>query len=465
MEKNDVVTVKIEDITEDGSGIGHINGLAVFVKDTIPGDEAEIKIIKSKKHYAFGKIVKLIEESPDRVEPSCEVSRSCGGCTIMQLAYAAQLEYKKNKVINCIARLGGIPENEVRQKCEGIDGMDVPFDYRNKMQFPVGKDKYGKPVIGFYAGRTHSIVPVSDCRIGHPVNAEIITSVREYMIKHKTEPYDEVSGRGLVRHILTRVGFHTNQLLVTFVINGMDWDGAKDLVKPLQKAAQKYGLSLVSVSLNINMDKTNRILGNKCITVFGDNHIEETIGNVKFNISPLSFFQVNPVQTEKLYKKVLEYSALTGSEKVWDLYSGIGTISLFLAREAEHVYGVEIISDAVSNAKENAVENKIVNADFFEGAAEEILPELYNENKEKYMADIVVVDPPRKGCDEKLLATIAEMQPERMVYVSCDPATLGRDIAYLKLKGFEVEKWKAVDMFPHTCHVETVVLMSRVEGK
>lgn len=471
--KNEIYDVKIEDIGTEGQGIGHIDGEAVFVKDTLPGDFAKVKIIKAKKNLAYGRLMEVLEPSESRTEPRCEVARACGGCTLQHMDYNAQLEYKWNKVKELLKRVGGVDEPERLMEYVALKnqayGLEYPFHYRNKMQFPVGLDKEGKAVLGFYAGRTHSIIPLTDCVIGHPVNKYIIKVVKEYIDKYKISVYDEEKHVGLIRHILTRVGFHTNELMVCLVINGEKLLHAEELYEALFKAVEEYNtdtkkdIVFRSFMININKDKTNRILGFSSKVLKGEAFISDYIGDIKFNISPESFFQVNPEMTEKLYGKALEYAGLSGGETVWDMYCGIGTISLFLARKAAKVFGVEIVPQAIEDAEKNAELNGLTNAEFFVGKAEEIVPELYDKDADTYRADVVVVDPPRKGCDEKLLQTIVEMAPKRLVYVSCDPATLARDIKYLAENGFTLEKVAVFDQFSHGVHVETVVLMSHVK--
>lgn len=459
MKKDEEFQIRIEDLTEDGSGVGHVEGMAVFVKDAVPGDEALVKILRMKKNYAYGRLIRLIRASPWRTEPLCPEARPCGGCTIMQMSYAKQLEYKRNIVENCLRRIGGV--GNAADLGEGILGMDSPWHYRNKMQFPVGTDSSGNLITGFYAAHSHRIVPTEDCPIGHPVNRRILKTVKKYLNQQKIPAYDERTGKGILRHILTRVGFATGELMVCLVINAGNLPTADHLTEPLKKDAEAEGLKLVSLSLNVNQDRTNRILGSRIINLYGPGYLEDEIGGLRFRISPLSFYQVNPVQTEKLYQTACDYADLTGTEKVWDLYCGTGTISLFLAKHAGQVTGVEIVPDAVRDARKNAERNQIHNVEFFTGKAEEKAAELYQQNRRKYQADVVVVDPPRKGCDEKLLSTIVEMNPRRIVYVSCNPATLARDIKLLATSGYQVQKWKAVDMFPHSTNVETVVLLAK----
>lgn len=451
LQKNDMVTVKIEDITTAGEGIGKVDGYTLFIKDTIIGDVAEVKIIKAKKTYGYGRLINIITPSNNRVEPKCAVARACGGCQLQEMSYDGQLSYKQNMVKNNINRIGGISDFEM---CE-IIGMEEPYNFRNKAQFPVGQDNYGKLVMGFYATHSHTIIENMDCCIGAPINAGILAKVRDFMLRNNIKPYNESEHSGLVRHILIRVGSTTGQVMVCVVINGNSLPNSDELVKSLLEVD-----GIGSIMLNINKEKTNVILGKKVKTLWGKPYIEDYIGSIKYQISPLSFFQVNPNQTEKLYNKALEYADLCGDETVWDLYCGIGTISLFLAQKAKKVYGVEIIPEAIDDARNNAKLNNISNAEFFVGKAEEVLPAYYEEHKDEY-ADVIVVDPPRKGCDEELLKTIVLMAPKRVVYVSCDSATLARDLKYMSENGYKVVKVQPVDQFGHTVHVETVVLLSK----
>ncbi len=456
MNKNDISIVEIIDINQDGEGIGKVDGYTLFVKDTVVGDVAEIKVIKAKKSYGYGRLVKLIKPSEKRVIPRCPVARQCGGCQLQAYEYKEQLRLKEAMVRNNLERIGKVS----KYHCEPILGMEDPWRYRNKAQFPIGRDKSGNLIAGFYAGRTHSVIACEDCVLGAKENKEILSIVMDYMREYHVEPYCEESHTGLVRHVLIRKGYHTGHLMVCIVINGKQLPHGHILA---QRLAEIKGMK--SITINPNQEKTNVILGKEIIGLWGDLVIEDRIGDVWFEISPLSFFQVNPVQTEKLYRKVLEYAGLTGKEIVWDLYCGIGTISLFLAKNAGKVYGVEIVPAAIDNARQNAIKNKVKNAEFFVGKAEEVLPEWYKNNKEnnkdKVKVDVIVVDPPRKGCEEELLHTIVEMQPERIVYVSCDSATLARDLKKLGEMGYAVEKVQMVDMFPQTRHVETVVLFVR----
>ena len=355
------------------------------------------------------------------------------------------------KIENNLIRIGGFQKEEIPM--QPIIGMEDPYHYRNKAQFPVGCDKEGHLIAGFYAGRTHSIISNRKCYLGVEVNEQILNLVLAHMEAYDIPAYDEITGKGLVRHVLIRYGFQSKEIMVCLVVNGSRIPGAEDLIAKLREIP-----GMTSISLNINREKTNVILGRKGKLLWGQEYITDTIGPIAYQISPQSFYQVNPVQTQKLYEKALEYAGLEGNETVWDLYCGIGTISLFLAQKAKQVYGVEIVPAAIEDAKRNATLNHITNAEFFVGKAEEVLPEKYE--KEGIYADVIVVDPPRKGCEESVLATMVKMQPKRIVYVSCDSATLARDLKYLRGEGYEVKKVQGVDQFPHTVHVETVVLLS-----
>ncbi len=449
--KNDELIVEIEDIGSEGEGIGKFQGYTLFVKNALPGDKVKVKTMKCKKNYGYARLMEVIEASPYRVNPRCNIAGKCGGCSLQHLDYERQLEYKQNKVKNCLERIGGFKDEII---LEPIIGMDEPYNYRNKAQFPVSRDKDGKVVIGFYAGRTHSIIDTSHCHIQAEENDKIIEAIRSFLEEYRISIYDEEKHEGLVRHILTRVGFITGEIMVCIVINGTDLPHKEKLAESLSKIS-----GMTSISLNINKAKTNVILGDRVISLWGKPFITDYIGDIKYQISPLSFYQVNPRQTKILYETALNYAELHGSETVWDLYCGIGTISLFLAGRAKQVYGVEIIPQAIEDAKRNAEINNIKNAEFFVGAAEEILPQKYKD--ENIRADVIVVDPPRKGCEESLLNTIVQMAPQRIVYVSCDPATLARDLRYLCDRGYAIGKVQAVDQFAHSVHVETVVELER----
>lgn len=473
--KDDVIILDIEDMGVDGEGIGKLGGFAFFVKDAVIGDKVEAKVMKVKKSQAYARLMKLLVPSPNRAEPKCQYHKQCGGCQIQALDYQTQLLFKTNKVKNNLMRIGGFSEELLDMVMEPIVGMQNPYRYRNKAQFPIGTDKNGEIITGFYAGRTHVIIPNTDCVLGVRENKIILEILLDYMKKYKIEPYNETTGKGLIRHILIRKGFTSGEIMVCVIINGDKLPQEEKLVEALAKVE-----GMTSISINTNKEKTNVIMGAKCRTIWGNDKITDVIyarsmadinagidgiadgtakdSGITFAISPLSFYQVNPIQTEKLYSIALEYARLTGEETVWDLYCGIGTISLFMAKKAKQVYGIEIIEQAIQDARENARRNNITNVQFYTGKAEEVLPRLYED--EGIYADVICVDPPRKGCDEACLNTMLKMAPKRIVYVSCDSATLARDLKYLCGNGYRLEKVRAVDQFPGTVHVETVVMLS-----
>ena len=448
--KNDIVTLEIVDCGTDGEGIGKADGFTVFVKDAVIGDTITAKIMKAKKNYGYGRLMEILKPSPYRVEPVCLSARQCGGCQLQAVSYEEQKVFKEKKLRGHLERIGGFTEFPM----EPLIGMDDPYHYRNKAQFPVGRNKEGRIVTGFYAGRTHAIIENRDCALGIPQNKDVLDRVIAHMEKYNIAPYDEATGKGLVRHIFVRYGFFTGELMVCLIINGQDLPHQRELVEKLCEIP-----GMTSISLNMNKKRSNVILGDKVKTIWGEDYITDKIGDISYEISPLSFFQVNPKQTWKLYSKALEYADLHGEETVWDLYCGIGTISLFLAQKAKFVRGVEIVPAAIEDAKRNAQINHIENVEFFVGKAEEVLPREYEKNG--VYADVIVVDPPRKGCDEMLLKTILKMQPKRVVYVSCDSATLARDLRFLCDNGYELKKVCGVDQFPQTVHVETVCLLGK----
>ena len=459
MQKNDTAVIEITDIGVGGEGIGKLDGYTLFVKDAVIGDRVEVKVIKAKKNYGYGRLMRVIDPSPHRVEPRCRFARQCGGCQIQEMSYEQQLEFKQKKVYDDLVRIGDFDPELIGRVMEPVVGMDDPFGYRNKAQFPFGTDREGNPVTGFYAGRTHDIIANTDCALGVPVNREILETILAFMKKYQIPSYNEKTGDGLIRHALIRYGFVTKEIMVCLIINGSGIPHADELIRQLQAIP---GMTGVSVSENTRRD--NVIMGETYRVLWGKGYITDYIGKIRYQISPLSFYQVNPVQTEKLYSLALEYADLKGGETVWDLYCGIGTISLFLAQKAGKVYGVEIVPQAIEDARRNAELNGIKNAEFFVGKAEEVLPAFYEqkraEGSAETHADVIVVDPPRKGCDGKLLDTIVKMAPEKVVYVSCDPATLARDLKILCANGYELVKVRPVDQFPMSVHVETVVLLS-----
>ena len=462
IKKNDQFDIFIEDMTEEGEGVGKVDGFTLFVKGAVIGDQARVKVMKTKKTYGYARLMEVLVPSPDRVEPVCPVAGPCGGCQLQALSYERQLAFKEEKVRNQLKRIGGFENPPVLPAI----GMEHPFGYRNKAQFPMGRNKEGRIITGFYAGRTHSIIETPRCYLGSPVNEEILDIIIRWMEEFRVQPYDEEGHRGLVRHVLIRTGekiaadempsqiADVRQLMVCLIINGKKLPHSEELVKRLQAVP-----GMTSISYNINTERTNVILGKEVRHLFGNGYITDTIGDIRYRISPQSFYQVNPEQTAKLYGTALEYAGLTGDEIVWDLYCGTGTITLFLAQQAKEVRGVEIVPAAIEDANANAVANGITNARFYVGKAEEILPQVYE--KERVRADVIVVDPPRKGCDQTLLDTILEMEPDRVVYVSCGPATLARDLKILCEEKYDLVKVQPVDMFAQTVGIENVALLTK----
>ncbi len=528
--KNQIITLNIIDVSHEGEGIGKVEGFTFFVKDAIPGDRVSAKVMKTKKTYGYARLEEILDPSEDRVEPVCMYYKACGGCQLQTMSYERQLAFKARKVYNNLLRIGGVEEEVLDRTMEQVVGMETPFYYRNKAQYPVGKDKEGNVITGFYAGRTHSIIANTQCYLGVKENQDILERILTYMKTKRVAPYDEAAGSGLVRHILIRTGFTSGQVMVCVIVNmtreAWEKKGAARLHTNALVSALQDVPGMTSISLNFNTRRDNVIMGDDVETVWGEPVIEDSLyirnvnpeiekdsdcakdsncaeeGNgikaeafsrtgekLDFHISPLSFYQVNPEQTEKLYSIALDYAGLTGKETVWDLYCGIGTISLFMAGKAKQVYGVEVIPQAIEDAKANAERNGITNAEFLVGKAEEVLPEFYEKlsarakevqadsvlyaskadraaaasQAEMLHPDVIVVDPPRKGCDTACLDTMLKMQPERIVYVSCDSATLARDVKYLREGGYEIVKWRAVDQFGMTVHTEVCVKLCKKE--
>ena len=450
LSKNKEYIVDIVDIGQGGVGIGKYEGFTVFVDGGLVQDKIKVKITKSKKNYAVGDIVEIIEKSPFRVERKCSESlRQCGGCQIQELDYQKQLDVKTNEVKQVISRVGKLDGVVIHDTL----GMEHPFRYRNKAQFPIQK-KDNMPVIGFYKKKSHDLISTDECIIQHEVNDKIIKIIKTYIRAYNVSIYDEKTHKGLLRHLVTKVGFTTGEVMIVLVANGKKLPYLKELASVLKENIPGFKTLVV----NVNTQKTNVILGKENIVAYGDGMIRDYIGELVFEISPLSFFQVNPLQTEVLYNKALEYANLGENDTVFDIYCGIGTISLFLAQKAKKVYGIEIVEDAIKDAKRNAKINNMDNVEFYVGKAEEVVPKMYKEGKR---ANVVVVDPPRKGCDEKVLDTIVSMEPDRVVYVSCNPSTLARDLAYLNERGYKCHEIQPVDMFPHSVHVENVAWLSK----
>ena len=486
LQKNDLIMLEITDLTEEGQGVGKKNGLVFFVKDSVMGDKVEARILKAKKNYAYAKVEKLLEASPYRITPLCPVAGKCGGCQLQHLSYEKELAWKEDRIAQSLIRIAGLSPEEVESKKEGILG-GVLSRYRNKAQYPVQSRKEihsGKVVdtsasssalsMGFYGFHSHRIIETEDCLINSVENPLILNCIKEWAREYKISGYEEETGKGLLRHIFLRKGFSTGEILLCLVLNGKSlphgkelWERLQDLSLSVEKGEQVQG-RIVGLCVNINEGSGNAILGRETRCLYGKDSIEDKIGELSFSISVPSFYQVNPAQTEKIYGKALEYAALTGEETVWDCYCGIGTISLFLAQKAKQVYGLEIVPEAIENAKKNAEKNGLQNAEFFVGAAEEVLPKWVEEQKREgkdvgNLVDVVSLDPPRKGCDETCLSAVLELSPKHIVYVSCDPGSLARDIKYLGEGGYALEKWVGIDNFPRTGHVETVVLLFKID--
>ena len=456
LKKNDIVSLTVTDMAEGGEGIGRANGYPLFVKDAVVGDTVEAAVTKAGKSYGYGRIMKILTPSPDRTEPRCPVAAPCGGCQLQALSYPAQLAFKENKVRQHLIRLGGFDEGLIARISEPIIGAESPFGYRNKAQIPFGTDREGRVIAGYYAGRSHRIVPMNACPLNQDGFDRVLGILLDFANEYHLSAYDEETGRGLLRHALIRHAKGSGQWMVSLVMNGRRLPHADELVRRLMEIP-----GMTDISLNVNTRRDNVILGDELIPLSGPGHIEERIGGLRFHLSPLAFFQVNPEQTEKLYAKALEYAGLSGNENVWDLYCGTGTISLFLARQAARVRGVEIVAPAIENAVENARLNGIGNAEFFVGKSEEVFPAHLAAHPEE-TPDVVVLDPPRAGCGGALLDALLACRPERIVYVSCNSATLARDLKILcEGGGYRLDKVCPVDMFPQTTHVETVVLLSK----
>ena len=451
LRRNDIFEMTCENFGQDAQGVCRHEGMAVFVPGLLPGERAKVRIVKPEKRYAFGRIEELLEASVDRTEPFCPIYKRCGGCSCQHMTYDTSLRFKQDQVQQLLSRVGGLDVI-----VPPVLGMDEPFAYRNKGAYPVGELK-GEPVCGFFAPRSHDIVPLPamGCRIQGDDSRLATQSVLSWMKKTGARAYDEVTGKGLVRHIMTR-STTSGGLMVVLVATQRSIP-AKDLLITLLREAVP---GLVSLCLSVNSRRTNVILGEEIHCLWGEAVMEDTLHGLKFSVSPLSFFQVNPTQTERLYQLALDYAQLTGEETVVDAYCGAGTISLMLARKAKKVVGIEIVEPAIINARENAVRNEISNAEFIVGATEDVLPKLVQNGMRP---DVIVIDPPRKGCEETVLRTIIECAPKRVVYVSCGAPTLARDAKILCEGGYRAEKVQCVDMFCWTGAVETVMLFSKLD--
>ena len=451
VKKNEEYILDIINEGYEGEGVAKISGYPIFIQGALKGEKVKVVIVKANKNFAYGRLVEVIEASEGRVEPKCSNFKRCGGCKIQHMDYKTQLDFKYARVKDCMKKIAGLSEDIVKYP---IGMEDHPYRYRNKVQLPIGMVN-GKLSIGFYAPRSHDIVDIDECLIQDEDGDKVSKVTKEWALKFNIEPAfvnGKFNTKGLLRHVMIRKGFKTGGVMVVLVATKKDIPHIEEYIEAIRNEVN----GIESIVLNVNSKDTNVILGEECITLWGNDTIKDYIGEFKFDISPLSFFQVNPVQTEILYGKALEYANLTGNETVFDAYCGTGTITLFLSKNAKKVYGVEIIEPAIINAKENARINNVTNVEFFVGKSEEVIPKFIEDG---IKADVIVVDPPRKGCDVKLLEAILEVKPERVVYVSCDPSTLARDLKVLVSEGYDVKEVQPVDMFPHTSHVENVALL------
>lgn len=451
VEKNKEYIFDIISQGYEGEGIAKIdNKYPIFIEGALKGEKVKVRIVKVNKNFAYGKLMEVLEPSEERVNPPCAIYKRCGGCKLQHASYKAQLDFKWDRVKDCVSKIGKLDPTIVKYPL----GMENPWRYRNKVQLPIGLIN-GEVKIGFFAPRSHDIIDMESCLIQDEIGDKVVKLTREWIEKFNIRPYNvdgEYDEKGIVRHIMIRRGFTTNEVMIVLVTNGENLPHKEAFVDLMVKNIP----GIKSVIQNINSKKTNVILGLESKTLWGEDTISDYIGDFRFNISPLSFFQVNPIQTEVLYGKALEYANLTGNEEVFDAYCGTGTITLFLSQKAKKVYGVEIIPQAIDNAWINAKENKVENVEFFVGESEVVIPDLINKGVK---ADVVVVDPPRKGCDKKLLDAITNIDAKKIVYVSCDPSTLGRDLQVLEENGYKTLEVQPVDMFPNTAHIENVALL------
>lgn len=446
VEKNKIYEIEIVGLGAGGEGVGRVENFTVFVENSLPQEKILAEILEVKKNYAVGKIKKILRESPERVKPFCPLFGECGGCQLQHLSYPAQLKLKRQKIIDAVERIGKLGGVKIFETL----GMENPLNYRNKMQFPVGASK-GNLIVGCYARGSHKIIDVKNCMIQREGNNKILRAVKKISAELKIPPYDEKTRRGILRHVMGRVGSR-GELMVVLVTAQKKIPGEKNFVRALLRELPE----IKSIQQNIQPAPNNIILGRETKILFGEKTITDELGDLKFNISAKSFFQVNTFQAEILYQTVLNFVGLGGEEKILDAYCGTGTISIFLARFAEKVCGIEIEPAAIDDAKKNARENKISNAEFFVGDAMKIIPQLAEKN-----FDAAVIDPPRAGCDKKVLETLAAISPKKIIYVSCNPATLARDLAEFSSLGYFAKKIQPVDMFPFTSHVESVTELEK----
>lgn len=454
LEKNQIISLKITGMTNEGNGVGHYGeeNFAIFVPNTAPGDTVQIKLVKLLKNYGYGRLEKIENPSQDRISSDCLISGLCGGCSLRHISYGAECRIKNGWIEDCLKRLGGI-----QIPLEPFQPSPSENQYRNKALYPISMDDSGKIQIGFYAKRSHRIIGGENCMLHPPIFSEIAAEVRDFLAEAGITPYDEASGKGLARHLYLRMGQVSGEVMVCLVINGKKLPQAEEFVLAVTR---KFPM-VSSVVLNINQKRGNSILGEECITLWGQDTIRDTLAGVEIELSPLSFYQVNHDAAEKLYGIVKEYAGLTGRETLLDLYCGAGTIGLSMADKCKKLIGVEIVREAVDNAKENARRNGIQNAEFFCADAGEAAAKFAAEDMK---ADVVILDPPRKGCSQDTLEALIEIGSEKIVMVSCNPATLARDLKWLAEHGYQVVRVQGVDLFPRTCHVETVCLLETMQA-
>ncbi|QTM98238.1 23S rRNA (uracil(1939)-C(5))-methyltransferase RlmD [Sediminibacillus dalangtanensis] len=445
VKKNQTIELSFQDLTHEGAGVGKVEGYPLFVPYALPGETAKVKVVKVNKNFGFGKLLDIKEVSPERVEPPCDVYVQCGGCQLQHMSYSLQLKMKQNQVKNAMRKIAHLEDVPVHP----VLGMEDPWRYRNKVQIPVG-ERDGELITGFYQKRSHKIIEGMDrCVIQDEVNDRMVEVVRRMADRLGISAYDEEHDKGVLRHIMVRTGQETGETMIVLITRTEELPHQEELVKEIHETYPH----VKSIVHNVNKKKTNVIFGKDTKVLWGNEYIYDNIGDIKFAISARSFYQVNPPQTKRLYDTALEYAALTGGETVVDAYCGIGTISLFLAQQAKKVYGVEIVQEAIADAKKNAKLNHIENTEFYVGEAEKVMPWWTAQG---LRPDVIVVDPPRKGCDEDLLEAMITMKPERIVYVSCNPSTLARDLRILEDGGYETKQVQPVDMFPQTGHIEAV---------
>ncbi|MEJ7148983.1 23S rRNA (uracil(1939)-C(5))-methyltransferase RlmD [Staphylococcus warneri] len=449
LKKNDVLTGQVVDLTHEGHGVVKIDRYPIFIPNTLIDEKIEYKVIKVKKNFAIGKLIKVITESDARVEPPCIYYYKCGGCQLQHMSYQAQLNMKKEQVVNLFHRKAKFTNTVIKDTV----GMEDPWRYRNKSQIPVGLSKDQQPIMGFYRQRSHDIIDMESCLIQDQQHQQVMNDLKQLISELNISVYNEKTKKGLLRHLVVRTGHYTNQLMIILVTNGKAFKQAESLVDAL---VRKYP-NVTSIKQNINDAHSNVIMGPQSITLYGEEEIEDQLSEVTFNISDQSFYQINSHQTEKLYQQALDYAQLTGDEIVLDTYCGIGTIAIYMAENARHVYGVEVVPSAINDANQNATKNQLENTTFVCGKAEEVI---LKWKAEGIRPDVVMIDPPRKGCDETFLETILELNPKRIVYISCNPSTQQRD-AHILNHQYDLKEITPVDMFPQTTHIETVALFER----